>query len=386
MTGKDILNAVSQTEEEYISRSEDFCEIKNEFKKAKTKKIKTALSVCGCAVLVAAAAFAMRSFNGKPALPEKAQTENGAETQIVMQKETAPPENTQTQGSVTTLPAAETGAAVTVPDIQSAGSAEIYQVPDWNSRTEIQKYTSLRFNSTEYSVSGNETDAGFFGEQLGTAEAFGFDMYTDSEYKTQVAVYAIKGVSPSCGVGVKFADGVCAAYVDPFYVPETLGQFLSDLGGKENIVFGKAYAEYFDCDKKYHSVDFSDFDDSAVWETLFSDGSVKNNTEHDDFVSKLADISANVPALGIVNKALWITEDGYICTNLLETGKYFCIGAEKAEAFADYLYKNVPYTDTVPDFSGGGEGKPEIAEEEGEPEIAEEIEIVTAVAGAYVPE
>ena len=61
----------------------------------------------------------------------------------------------------------------------------------------VQKYTSLRFNSTEYSVSGNETDAGFFGEQLGEH----FVTYAVARGGVKISVFHFVRVVPPFVVG-----------------------------------------------------------------------------------------------------------------------------------------------------------------------------------------
>ena len=48
-------------------------------------------------------------------------------------------------------------------------------------------------------------------------------------------------------------------------------------------------------------------------------------------------ISINFELLGYKNISIGITEDGYITTNILDTGKAFFIGPEKATEFMDYV-------------------------------------------------
>lgn len=341
MTGNDILNAVSETDEKYISRSENYGNVQNEFKKAKSKKIKTVSAVCLCAAVAVGAAFVMKNISTKPVL-NKIASENGeASSQTVSYS-----------------------ADVTAPAVSPAiPEAEIYQVPHWDELSELQRFGSAEYNGTEYFTCGHEVAGEYFGETLGTATVKGFDMYTDTEYKEEVSVFAIKDVSPACAVGVKFADGVCTVYHDQDYKPATLGQFLEDCGLKKYLVFGKAYANYFDADKRYHMVKFDDFDDSAVWEQLLCDADAKNNADIERNGDNLADISADVPALGIENQGLWFTEDGYLCTNILATLKCFYIGEEKTKAFADYLYANIKYVDEAQDFSAGATDEAVTAEE-----------------------
>lgn len=330
MNGSDLLNAVPDAEEKYLSEAENISGVAEEFKKHRNKKIKAASVAAGCLVLAVAAAVVLRGMNKPSVLPDAS--------------------------SDGTSPATD----VTVPDLLPAGQgAEMYQVPHWNELSELQRFGSAEYNGKEYSACGHEVAREYFGEELGTVELKGYDMYTDTEQRAEVTVFAVKDVSPSCAVGVSFADGVCTVYHDPWYAPATLGQFIEDCGLQEYAVFGKAYAEYFDAERQYHAVNFDDFDDAAVWEMLLSDTDAENKPDIEPTGDKLADVSVGVTALGIENLALWVTADGYLCTNVPATLKCFCIGEENTKAFADYLYANVPYSDEVPDFSAGDAGEPE---------------------------
>ncbi|MDE7212010.1 MAG: hypothetical protein K2O03_11300, partial [Lachnospiraceae bacterium] len=49
--------------------------------------------------------------------------------------------------------------------------------------------------------------------------------------------------------------------------------------------------------------------------------------------------SVNVPILGYQNVSIAVMENGYVKTNILDTGKLFCIGEENAQALVDYVLK-----------------------------------------------
>ena len=89
---------------------------------------------------------------------------------------------------------------------------------------------------------------------------------------------------------------------------------------------------------------FDDFDDGIIWERLLSDTSQSITGAYTGI--ELIDISVSIPELGYKNQALWVTEEGYIVTNILDSAKAFYIGPEKAKAFVEYMYNNVPYTDS----------------------------------------
>ena len=376
MNGRDLHNAVFGTDEKYISEAENTAAVTHEFRKNRNKKIKAAVAAAFCFAAAISSIMIFGGTDAKPGLSENKLQEDlplytasgTTQTDIAVQPPTEPTPNTTVQNEVgsepiTTLPAEGTTAA-----------AELYQVPKWDERSETERFTTLDYNGAKYFISRRETEQQYFGETLGTAYVSGYDMYADREYREEVTVFSVPDILPSCAVGVRFADGVCIAYVNADHTPATLGQFINELGLKKYLTFGKTYSYYFDSEKKYHSVEFDNIDSDTVWDMLLSDTEAENNAEYAGFSTALADISVSIPVLGIENLGMWVTEDGYLCTNILDTGKYFFIGAQKTKAFADYLYNNVMYTDTtLPDITESYDGTPEAA-------------VVTATSEAYIPE
>ena len=66
-------------------------------------------------------------------------------------------------------------------------------------------------------------------------------------------------------------------------------------------------------------------------------------------------VSVNVPMLGYENINLGFTEDGYIITNILDTGKAFFIGKDKTEVFKNYVINNCQGKKLIYVYDGIGE-------------------------------
>ena len=191
----------------------------------------------------------------------------------------------------------------------------------------------------------------------------GYDIYEDKTYTINAKVFSVKNISTDCAVAVKIGDeDKYYVYVNVWYTPETLGDFIDAIDMKNTVSFGKAYKNYTDYDKNEHvNVVFADFDDSIVWNMLLDDTAVKN-IEYDRFDEMLISISVDIPLLGYKNISLGVSKDGYIVTNIMSTQKCFFIGKEKAEAFADYVSENVPFKEMVtvyerPDGAIPGKGE-----------------------------
>ena len=75
---------------------------------------------------------------------------------------------------------------------------------------------------------------------------------------------------------------------------------------------------------------------------LLSDRELKNVKDYDsmNFGKELISVSINIELLGYENISLAVTDEGYVTTNILATGKAFYIGKEKAEEFYKYVTEN----------------------------------------------
>lgn len=235
---------------------------------------------------------------------------------------------------------------------------EIASVLPWEQAPCAFQYPSLFYGGVEYRNTGKPIDASFVGDSLGTANASGFDIYTDTEHADPFPVYAIRGVNTVCAVAATLTDGSTYAYVNAEYTPATLGQFIADADLKNKLTVGEGYATHRDAEGNNHFQKFADFDDAVLWERLLADESIRNEPDADRGIEVIG-FSANVKALGIVNKGLWLTEDGYIVTNLLETAKCFYIGPDAVNAFVDFMRANLPYEEQVDATFAPGEGIPE---------------------------
>ena len=249
------------------------------------------------------------------------------------------------------------GTADTVPNDNEAftekpsisSSQDIYEVPRWDDMTVTQKFPYLSFNGYEYSTADKVIPEDKVGKKITSATLTGTDRYTGKTYAINADIYEITGISKNCAVSIKF-EGYKELYVcrNSGYRPETLGQLTDDLNLRETLTFGKAYATVKKGDT-YTETEYSGLDGEKVWEMLLSDRELKNVKDYDsmNFGKELISVSINIELLGYENISLTVTEDGYLTTNILDTGKAFFIGKEKAEEFYGYVRENCEGTEKI---------------------------------------
>ena len=249
------------------------------------------------------------------------------------------------------------GTADTVPNDNEAftekpsisSSQDIYEVPSWDDMTVTQKFPYLSFNGYEYSTADKVIPEDKVGKKITSATLTGTDRYTGKTYAINADIYGIAGISKNCAVSLKF-EGYDELYVcrNSGYRPETLGQLTDDLNLRETLTFGKAYATVKKGDT-YTETEYSGLDGEKVWEMLLSDRELKNVKDYDsmNFGKELISVSINIELLGYENISLAVIEDGYLTTNILDTGKAFFIGKEKAEEFYGYVRENCEGTEKI---------------------------------------
>lgn len=218
-------------------------------------------------------------------------------------------------------------------------------VPPWDELTVTEQYSELEFGEVMYSGRSKQIAVDMLSEELGQYTIHGFDDINQVKHTKNATVYSIKNISSDCVVAVK-PEGVEEYYIytNAHYKPKTLGDFIKDLNLKEIVSFGDIsynYSKIIDNTYINERVEFTNIGDKVIWEKLLSDTKLKNVYSDEAFYEKtVISISVDIEILGYKNIGLWITEDGYMQTNILDTGKAFYIGKEKVAEVTDYLLDN----------------------------------------------
>lgn len=325
MTGRDILNAMGDIDEKYIDEAG---------KKEKSKKgiIIRFSAMAACLILAAAGTFAavnMSKKGIKSKVPEQSVEYASATDEAEDEAGTG-----GTDGN-----ADKTGGGINGTNKSSASSENyVYSIKKWDEKNSAEKFHSIKINGTEYSVANKTVPSGKTDGKIADLTVLGKDEYTASEYAAKAEIYSIKNISSDCAVAVKYENEdkyyICR---NAYYKPETLGQFINDLDLKNTLDFGAVYGSQ---KKKGESsdIEYYDWDKEKVWELLFSNTEAKAVKDYDSFNFEMAvEISINIKLLGYENISLSVSRDGYITTNILDTGKAFYIGKAASEKFINYL-------------------------------------------------
>ncbi len=288
------------------------------------------------------------------------------------------PEPTEKKQPDEALSTEATAKVETVPATHHELSAVI---PRWEEMTISEQFGEFHVGEDRYSTRVTAIDAAHVGEKLGESTSKGYDIYTDTAHEMSLAYYAIHGISTECALAAQFeGDDGYYVYVNSWYRPETLEELITALNLRENMTFGDFHASYFYTeDRRSEHITFHDPDDSIVWEWLLSDTSLENVWQDTGWYGSTLSVSVNIPLLGYENISLWVTEDGHLCTNILDTGKAFFIGKEKVEQFVYYVVMNCTDREVIVHDYGP-------IEDNGGAETAVDGEIVEMTTQGYNPD
>lgn len=217
-------------------------------------------------------------------------------------------------------------------------NGETVEIPAWDELSNTERYAEFSWNGGEYSARVQKIDEENISTYLGqNITLVGYDYKNnDIEHRTQVKLYSIEGLSTSCALAVQFEDDTdYYVYISNSYQPETLGQFIEDLSLDKNLYFNNMD---FQKEAKKWKVEFSDDEQKEIAEHLFADLSAVaiQDFDYHNFGIMVIEFGISIPVLGYENIYIGVTEDGYITTNILDTGKAFYIGEENTLTLINY--------------------------------------------------
>lgn len=232
---------------------------------------------------------------------------------------------------------------------ESSIDESIATVPKWDEMSISQQYYEVEYNNSKYSSRITKISNDNILKNIGNVTLTGYDTYTETTYSKKGDLYSIKTISEKCAIAVKFeGDTNYYIYVNSYYKPKTLGEFMEDLNLKEITSFGTIYYNYWDKEVEENiNIEFYDVDNEIIWQKLFNNLNLENIYSDNDTAkytserfSQSISISVDIPLLGYKNISVSLTDKGYLLTNILDTGKGFYIGEDKVQEVLDYIKEN----------------------------------------------
>lgn len=217
--------------------------------------------------------------------------------------------------------------------------AESNRIWPWEYLTDGEKYRTISLDNVTYSIRNCRTIGDeFLGETIGDAVASGTDDTTGKKYTATFKVRRIKGIAQEYMVAAGNDQGFYVYMVSDFKNPATVGELLENYNLRQNMRLDHFSENTGDDENSDYSIE----DDSYIWDVLTGCSDAK--LCQDDVFNKDGTgyivFCVSSEALGVYKKVIYISESGYLETNILDYGYTYYIGEKTAREIIDYSRKN----------------------------------------------
>lgn len=210
----------------------------------------------------------------------------------------------------------------------------------WEYKTNAEKYHNIVFDGKQYVIKSlNAVSTNSLGETLGTCEAEGVDSYTDKKYNETFEVRKLNCVSAEKLIAVGNDTGFYVYTIDDSEKPSTFGKMLELYGLTQTLEFNR-FTKYEGYDDKGY---FSLNSDEYIWQILSGCRDAQLNNQSDSFDRSNRNyltFTATSDALGVYKRVVYISEDGYFATNILNYSCSYFIGTDAAGKIIEYALNN----------------------------------------------
>ena len=225
---------------------------------------------------------------------------------------------------------------------------ELGVVFPWKYMTTAEKYVYLDVSGEKFIARQREISESYIGSKIGTFKATGFDNTVDEGIYTETfEVYEIKGISSDELVAAKIEGKYFVFISDEYDPPATFGQVMENYNISEYIELNRFSFKGDDVKGNYHLIN----DDEYVWNVL------KGCADAPYYADEMAwheskgnyiSFTVTSEALGVYKRALYVTENGYVWTNVFDGAFIYDIGTEAAASIINYAKENSTETTYEP--------------------------------------
>lgn len=209
----------------------------------------------------------------------------------------------------------------------------------WEYKLGYEKYTSVKYDGNEYSSRAREINEALLGEVLGTCKAKGEDSYTNKTYTETLNVRKISGVSEEKMIAVEMDSKYYVYFNSKVKCPATFGELLDAYNLSETLPLVKFSVNEGYKEKGYYQIT----DDEYIWQVLSECRDAEFYAENDKWNRgdrNYLSFTATSEELGVYKRVFYITEDGYVSTNVFDYSYVYYIGEDAANKIITHAKGN----------------------------------------------
>ena len=253
------------------------------------------------------------------------------------------------------LPMLDGGYSVTIGEIErdyrrtvSDGESDI-DFP-WEYKLIYEKFSTVQYGGQEYRSRRRAVREDLLGESLGTCTAIGVDDYCNENpitYTETFDVRKIKGISEEKLVAVGMDGEYYVYFNNNAKRPAIFGELLDAYGLSDTLPLTEFSVEEGYKEKGCYRIT----DDAYIWQILAECRDAEAYAQNDSWNRgdrNYLSFTATSEALGVYKRVFYITEDGYISTNIFDYKYVYYIGEERAESIIAYAKANATEAEQEP--------------------------------------
>lgn len=232
-------------------------------------------------------------------------------------------------------------------NVSVSSSEEAIEWP-WEYKTVYERFSTIIYEGKEYTTKtfGLAADKTLIGDKLGSCEAIGYDSYTEQEYRQTVNVWQINGISTDLMIAAEMDGQFYTLKYSEYDPPATLGEVLDNYSLSQTLALNK-FGVYKDGDETgYYSLD----DDDYIWQILEDcrDAQFVEDEAGGRISRNRITFTATSESLGVYKRAFYVSEDGYVSTNIFDWRYAFYIGEDAAANIISYAKENADKAEREP--------------------------------------
>ncbi|MBQ4332596.1 MAG: hypothetical protein IJC33_02315 [Clostridia bacterium] len=220
----------------------------------------------------------------------------------------------------------------------SAGTTTTTTLP-WSGTAIVDVFPTFHWNAPTYTYVVKKTPLSreAWGAYITDINVTGYDPVTDTTHTIKAKLYYIDGTNNRAAVAIRY-EGDTAYYpaVNINYWPSTLGGMVTHLGFLTQLRIGNIRYDYRDAEDNLHQAEYAGLTYEKMAEWLFSDSERPNVYSETPSLDNPIKVSVSLPLLD-EHGTLTVSENGYLCADLVSSQNAFYIGEEAAANFIDYV-------------------------------------------------
>lgn len=208
----------------------------------------------------------------------------------------------------------------------------------WDYQTAAERYTLLERNGIAFRSRGRTIDQSLLGEKLGVWDVTGFDTNTEEEHRLPAEVYPIGQISENQLLAVKMDSEYWVFYRSDYNPPEKFGDLWELFDLPNTLKFDGFSIQGENADQRYYQL--KDYQPLLEMLRDCQNAVFLEDIDWRAFDRNYLSFTVTSDALGVYKRVFYVTEDGFVRTNIFDWACLFEVGTQITGKIYDWALKH----------------------------------------------